>query len=117
VLYALFVLLPVIAPFIVGYAVFVVVTSSIDPLVKAVVFAAYSVGLFLYGSYLEGYGWKVKVKEARSLLNKCESDVLSVIDEVRRCTSNRRFSKRCASSINSKVYSAVMCIEAAKEKL
>ncbi|ADJ54260.1 hypothetical protein HAV1_gp37 [Hyperthermophilic Archaeal Virus 1] len=115
---ALFVLSSIIVPFAVGYAVFVVVTSPVDSTVKVIIFAAYSSGLIVYGTYLEGYGWREKVKEVKASLDECERKVLSIMD-VRRCLDGRR-SRRCAdakASVESKVYDAVRCIEAVNEKL
>jgi membrane protein implicated in regulation of membrane protease activity len=114
----LFVLSPIIVPFAVGYAVFVVVTSPVNSTVKVITFAAYSFGLFVYGTYLEGYRWREKVKEVKASLDECERKVLSIMD-VRRCLDGRR-SRRCAdakASVESKVYDAVRCIETVKEKL
>jgi hypothetical protein len=119
-LFALFALSPIIMPFIIGYAVFVVVSSPIDTLVKVIIFAAYSFGLFVYGGYLEEYGWKERAKEVRTSLDECKKKVLSVMD-VKKCLVGRRpSSRRCievGASIESKVYDAVKCIESVKEKL
>jgi len=120
VLFALYVfvaLLPIIAPVVLGYAVFAVVSSQIDPAVRGVVFAAYSVGLFLYGGVVGFSGCNKVKEELRIGLDMCEKKALSIMDDVRRCWSGGRHSRRCRSSIESKIYDFMMCMEAVRKKL
>jgi hypothetical protein len=118
VLYVFVALLPIAAPVVLGYAVFVVVSSQIDPAVRGVVFAAYSVGLFLYGGVLGFSGCNEVKEELRIGLDMCEKKALSVIDDVRRCWSGGRHgSKRCRSSVEGKIYDFMMCMEAVRKKL
>ena len=118
VLYVFVALLPIAAPVVLGYAVFVVVSSQIDPAVRGVVFAAYSVGLFLYGGVLGFSGCNEVKEELRIGLDMCEKKALSVMDDVRRCWSGvRHVSKRCRSSVEGKIYDFMMCMEAVRKKL
>jgi len=118
VLYVFVALLPIIAPIVLGYAVFVVVSSQLDPLVRGVVFAAYSVGLFLYGGVVGFSGCNNVKEEVRAGLDMCEKKALSVMDDVGRCWSGgRHFSKRCRSSVEGKIYDFMMCMEAVRKKL
>jgi hypothetical protein len=118
VLYVFVALLPIIAPIVLGYVVFVVVSSQIDPAVRGIVFAAYSVGLFLYGGVVGFSGCNKVKEELRIGLDMCEKKALSVMDDVRRCLSGGRHgSKRCRSSIESKIYDFMMCMEAVRKKL
>ena len=116
VLYVFVALLPIIAPIVLGYAVFAVVSSQIDPAVRGIVFAAYSVGLFLYGGVVGFSGCNKVKEELRIGLDMCEKKALSVMDDVRRCWSSRH-SRRCRSSVEGKIYDFMMCIEAVKKKL
>jgi len=118
VLYVFVALLPIIAPIVLGYAVFAVVSSQIDPAVRGVVFAAYSVGLFLYGGVVGFSGCNEVKEELRIGLDMCEKKALSVMDDVRRCWPDRRHgSKRCGSSVEGKIYNFMMCMEAVRKKL
>jgi len=117
VLYVFVALLPIIAPIVLGYAVFSVVSSQLDLLVKGVVFAAYSVGLFLYGGVVGFSGCNKVKEEVRIGLDMCEKKALSIMDDVRRCWSGGRRSRRCKSSIESKIYDFMMCMEAVRKKL
>ena len=117
VLYVFVALLPIIAPAVLGYAVFVVVSSQIDSLVRGVVFAAYSVGLFLYGGVVGFSGCNDVKDELRIGLDMCEKKALSIMDDVRRCWSDRRHSRRCRLSVEGKIYDFMMCIEAIRRKL
>ena len=121
VLFALYVfvaLLPIIAPIVFGYAVFVVVSSQIDQAVRGVVFAAYSIVLFLYGGVVGFSGCNEVKEELRIGLDMCEKKALSVMDDVRRCwPGGRHGSKRCRSSIEGKIYDFMMCMEAVMKKL
>ena len=117
-LYAVVASLPIIAPVVIGYAVFAVVSSPLDPAVKAVVFAAYSVGLFLYGGVVGFSGCNDVKEELRIGLDICEKKALSIMDDVRRCWSGGRHgSKRCRLSVESKIYDFMMCMEAVRKKL
>jgi hypothetical protein len=117
VLYVFVALLPIIAPVVLGYAVFAVVSSQIDPAVRGIVFAAYSVGLFLYGGVVGFSGCKDVKEEVRAGIDVCEKKALSVMDDVRRCWSDRRHSRRCRSSVEDKIYDFMMCMEAVRKKL
>ena len=118
VLYVFVALLPIIAPIVLGYAVFVVVSSQIDPAVRGVVFATYSAGLFLYGGVVGFSGCNEVKEELRIGLDMCEKKALSVIDDVRRCWSGGRHgSKRCRSSVEGKMYDFMMCMETVGRKL
>jgi len=118
VLYVFVALLPIIAPIVLGYVVFAVVSSQIDPAVRGVVFAAYSVGLFLYGGVVGFSGCNEVKEELRIGLDMCEKKALSIMDDVRRCWSGGRHgSKRCRSSVESKIYDFMMCMEAVRKKL
>ena len=118
VLYVFVALLPIIAPVVLGYAVFAVVSSQIDPAVRGVVFAAYSVGLFLYGGVLGFSGCNEVKEEVRTGLDMCEEKVLSIMDDVRRCWSGGRHGpKRCRSSVEGKIYDFMMCMETVRKKL
>jgi len=111
-------LLPIIALIVLGYVVFVAASSQIDPTVRGIVFAAYSIGLFLYGGVVGFSGCNKVKEELRIGLDMCEKKALSVMDDVRRCWSGGRHgSKRCRSSIEGKIYDFMMCIEAVKKKL
>ena len=76
VLYVFVALLPIIAPAVLGYAVFVVVSSQIDPAVRVVVFAAYSIVLFLYGGVVGFNGCNDVKEEWRIGLDMCEKKAL-----------------------------------------
>jgi hypothetical protein len=122
--YALFVLAvlsPVIIPIVIGYAVFVVISSSFDPLISGVIFAAYSVGIFLYGGIFGFKGCEDVKKEIKNGLDMCEKKVASIMDDVSRCFDvRRRYSRRCSdarSSIESKIFDTLMCFEAVRKKL
>jgi len=117
VLYVFVTLLPIIAPVVLGYAVFAVVSSQIDPAIRGVVFAAYSVGLFLYGGVVGFSGCNKVKEELRIGLDMCENKALSVMDDVRRCWSDVRRSRRCRSSVEGKIYDFMMCMEAVRKKL
>ena len=117
VLYVFVALLPIIAPIVLAYAVFAVVSSQIDPAVRGVVFAAYSIVLFLYGGVVGFSGCNKVKEELRIGLDMCEKKALSVMDDVRRCWSGGRHSRRCRSSIESKIYDFMMCMEAVRKKL
>jgi len=118
VLYVFVSLLPIIAPVVLGYAVFAVVSSQIDPAVRGVVFGAYSIVLFLYGGVVGFSGCNEVKEELRIGLDMCEKKALSVMDDVRRCWSGgRHFSKRCRSSVEGKIYDFMMCMEAVRKKL
>jgi hypothetical protein len=118
VLYVFVALLPIIAPVVLGYAVFAVVSSQIDPVVRGVVFGAYSIVLFLYGGVVGFSGCNEVKEELRIGLDMCEKKALSIMDDVRRCWPDRsRGSKRCRSSIGSKIYDFMMCMEAVRKKL
>jgi hypothetical protein len=118
VLYVFVALLPIIAPIVFGYAVFAVVSSQIDPVVRGIVFAAYSIVLFLYGGVVGFSGCNEVKEELRISLDMCEKKALSVMDDVRRCwPGGRHGSKRCRSSIESKIYDFMMCMEAVRKKL
>ena len=118
VLYVFVALLPITVPVVLGYAVFAVVSSQLDPLVKGVVFAAYSVGLFLYGGVVGFSGCNDVKEEVRAGIDMCEKKALSVMDDVRRCWSGGRHgSKRCRSSVEGKIYDFMMCMEAIRKKL
>lgn len=117
VLYVFVALLPIIAPVVLGYAVFAVVSSQIDPAVRGIVFAAYSIVLFLYGGVVGFSGCSEVKEELRIGLDMCEKKVLSVMDEVRRCWSGGRHSRRCRSSVEGKIYDFMMCMEAVRKKL
>jgi hypothetical protein len=118
VLYVFVALLPIIAPIVLGYAVFAVVSSQIDPAVRGIVFAAYSVGLFLYGGVVGFSGCNKVKEELRTGLDVCEKKVLSIMDDVRRCWSGGRHGpKRCRSSVEGKIYDFMMCMEAIRKKL
>jgi hypothetical protein len=120
ILFAVFLLVsafPVVIPIVAGYAVFAVTSSPIDPLVKVIVFALYSAGLFLYGGVVGFSGCKDVKEELKTGLDMCEKKVLSVMDDVNRCWSDRRHSRRCRSSVESKIYDFMMCMEAVKRKL
>jgi len=111
-------LLPIIALIVLGCVVFAVASSQIDPAVKGVVFAAYSVGLFLYGGVVGFSGCNKVKEELRTGLDVCEKKVLSVMDDVRRCWSGGRHGpKRCRSSVEGKIYDFMMCMEAVRKKL
>jgi len=118
VLYVVVASLPITAPIIMGYAVFAVVSSPLDPAVRAVVFAAYSVGLFLYGGVVGFSGCSDVKEELRIGLDMCEKKALSIMDDVRRCWSGGRHgSKRCRLSVEGKIYDFMMCMEAVRKKL
>jgi len=117
VLYVFVALLPIIAPIVFGYAVFAVVSSQIDPAVRGIVFAAYSIVLFLYGGVVGFSGCNDVKEELRIGLDMCEKKALSVMDDVRRCWSGGRHSRRCRSSVESKIYDFMMCMEAVRKKL
>jgi hypothetical protein len=118
VLYVFVALLPIIAPVVLGYAVFAVVSSQIDPAVRGVVFGAYSIVLFLYGGVVGFSGCNDVKEELRIGLDMCEKKALSVMDDVRRCWSGgRHVSKRCRSSVEGKIYDFMMCMEAVRKKL
>jgi len=104
------VLSPIIVPIVVGYAVFVAVSSGLDPIVKGIIFAVYSFGLFIYGGYLGLRGCNDVKKEVRDGLDMCEKKVLSILDDAKRCRSAR-------SSIENKVYDFMTCVDAVKKKL
>ena len=53
----------------------------------------------------------------RTGLDVCEKKVLSIMDDVRRCWSGGRHSRRCRSSIEGKIYDFMMCMEAVRKKL
>jgi len=106
----LFLASPIIIPIVIGYAVFVVVSSSIDPLVKGIIFVAYSIGLFLYGGSLVASEHEKSVKDVKDALDMCEKKVASITDDAKKC-------KVVRSSIESKVSDALFCIEAVRKKL
>ena len=103
-------LLPVAVPIAAGYAVFVIMSSPVDPAVRIIVFALYSAGLFIYGGYLGLRGCSDVKEEIKAGLDMCESKVVSISDDVRRCGKVRR-------AVESKIYDAVMCIDAIRRKL
>jgi len=118
VLYVFVALLPIIAPIVFGYAVFAVVSSQIDPVVRGVVFGAYSIVLFLYGGVMGFSGCNEVKEELRIGLDMCEKKALSVMDDVRRCwPGGKHGSKRCRSSVEGKIYDFMMCMEAIRRKL
>jgi len=104
------VLSPIIVTIVVGYAVFVAVSSGLDPIVKGIIFAVYSFGLFIYGGYLGLRGCNDVKKEVRDGLDMCEKKVLSILDDAKRCRSAR-------SSIESKVYDFMTCVDAIRRKV
>jgi hypothetical protein len=112
-LFAVFVLVslfPVAILIIIGYAVFAIVSSPFDPVVKVIVFAAYSAGVFLYGGV---FGFKACTdvkKEIREAIDMCEKKVLSILDDVKKCRAAR-------NAVESKVYDFMMCIDAIRKKL
>ena len=111
-------LLPIIALIVLGCVVFAVASSQIDPAVRGAVFAAYSIGLFLYGGVVGFSGCNEVKEEVRTGLDMCEEKVLSVMDDVRRCWSGGRHGpKRCRSSVEGKIYDFMMCMEAIRKKL
>jgi len=111
-------LLPIIALIVLGCVVFAVASSQIDPAVRGIVFAAYSIGLFLYGGVVGFSGCNEVKEEVRTGLDVCEEKVLSVMDDVRRCWSGGRHGpKRCRSSVEGKIYDFMMCMEAIRKKL
>jgi hypothetical protein len=111
-------LLPIIALIVLGCVVFVAASSQIDPAVRGIVFATYSVGLFLYGGVVGFSGCNKVKEELRTGLDVCEEKVLSVMDDVRRCWSGGRHGpKRCRSSVEGKIYDFMMCMEAVRKKL
>jgi hypothetical protein len=111
-------LLPIIALIVLGCVVFVATSSQIDPTVRGAVFAAYSIGLFLYGGVVGFSGCNKVKEELRTGLDMCEKKVLSVMDDVRRCWSGGRHGpKRCRSSVEGKIYDFMMCMEAIRKKL
>ena len=110
-------LLPIIALIVLGCVVFAVASSQIDPAVRGIVFAAYSVGLFLYGGVVGFSGCNKVKEELRIGLDMCEKKALSIMDDVRRCWSGGRRSRRCRSSVEGKIYDFMMCMEAVRKKL
>ena len=111
-------LLPIIALIVLGCVVFAVASSQIDPAVRGIVFAAYSVGLFLYGGVVGFSGCNEVKEEVRTGLDMCEEKALSIMDDVRRCWSGGRHGpKRCRSSVEGKIYDFMMCMEAVRKKL
>ena len=116
--YVFAVLLPIIALIVFGCVVFAMASSQIDPAVRGIVFAAYSVGLFLYGGVVGFSGCNKVKEELRTGLDMCEEKVLSIMDDVRRCWSGGRHGpKRCRSSVEGKIYDFMMCMEAVRKKL
>jgi hypothetical protein len=113
VLFALYItvsLLPIIVPIVVGYAVFVVMLSDVDQIVKGIIFTAYSAGIFLFGGVLGFKGCEDIKKELSEGLEMCEKKIASIMSGTRR----RRIDRR---SVDSKIYDALMCIEAVRKKL
>jgi len=114
VLFAVFILIsafPVIILIVAGYAVFAVTTSPIDPLVKVIVFALYSLGLFIFGGILGFKGCDNVKDEIKAGLDMCEKKMLSISAATRRCGRNVR------KVVDSNVYDVLTCIEAIRKKL
>jgi len=95
----------------IGWAVFSVISSPVDPLVKGVIFAMYTVGVFIIGAYMAGSTYEEKMETIKELVTKCEEKVASISGDVRRCGRNVR------NVVDSKVYDVVKCIEAIRENL
>ncbi len=113
VLVALFIIValsPVVIPVVIGYAVFVVVSSDFDPLVKGIIFAVYSAGLFIYGAVVESWAFSDVRKEVREGVELCEKKVAPIMDDAKRCKSVK-------SSIESKVYDVMLCLDAIRRKV
>jgi len=114
VLFAVFILIsafPVIILIVAGYAVFAVTTFHIDPLVKVIVFALYSLGLFIFGGILGFKGCSNVKEEIRAGLDMCEKKAASISAATRRCGRNVR------KVVDAYVYDMLMCIDAIRKKL
>jgi hypothetical protein len=98
-------------PILIGWAVFSVVSSPIDPIVRGVIFAVYTVGIFLAGVYITGYTYESNIKNIRELVDRCEDKAASISRDVRRCGDDVR------SSVESKVYDVLMCLKAIRENI
>jgi hypothetical protein len=110
VLFVLVALSPVVIPIVIGYTVFVVVSSGLDPVVKGTIFAVYSAGLFIYGGVLGFKACTDVGNEVKEALNMCEKKVLAVLDDVKKCRAARK-------AVESKVYDFMMCTDAIRRKL
>jgi len=97
-------------PILIGWAVFSVVSSPIDPIVRIVIFAVYTIGVFLAGAYLTGSAYEESIKNIRELVDKCENKTASISRDVMRCDDDVR------NSVESKVYDVLSCIKAIREK-
>jgi len=97
-------------PILIGWAVFSVVSSPIDPIVRIVIFAVYTIGVFLAGAYLTGSAYEESIKNIRELVDKCKNKTASISRDVRRCDDDVR------NSVESKVYDVLSCLKAIREK-
>jgi Fe2+ transport system protein B len=113
VLVILVVLSPIIIPAVIGYAVFAVASSDLDPVVRGIVFAVYSAGLFLYGMFIGAWGLSDVKKEVKEGLDMCEKKVLSILDDMRRFGGTRRM----RASVEAKIYDFMLCMDAVRKKL
>jgi len=98
-------------PIAVAYFVFSLVSSPIDPLVRVVIFAVYTIGVFLAGVYLTGSAYEESIKNIRELIDRCENKVASISRDVRRCDDDVR------NSVESKVYDVLSYLKAIREKI
>jgi hypothetical protein len=107
-------LFPIAIPAVICYAVFIVASSDLDPLVKGIVFAVYSAGLFLYGMFIGAWGVSKLKEEVREGLDMCEKKVLSILDDLRRPDGAE---KRIRASVEAKIYDFMLCMDAVRRKL
>jgi len=99
-------------PIAIAYFVFSLVSSPvINTIVRGIIFALYTIGVFMAGVVIIGSAYEYNRKYIIDLIDECENKAASISRDIRRCSGDVR------DSVESKIYDVLSYLKAIRENI